>query len=227
VRISHLFFLPNNYLKPKNGVIVMANIPCKLINAIGTRLSLRMYWGNDCPNAYGRRGGIGGHNAEKKLEDVVGEEIHEWIDPSLYDGYDWPSKCDHCDAAPNDEAVKNRQISRKTLYDNESGKPEPGDMYYAAYHHGEGKPHLCHWDNCDDPRGHLIVVLPTGQTWDIDSRASNCTMRDDRIHRCWVKHGEAPNVHVDKNGHTCQAGGGSIAVEGYHGFLQYGELTDC
>lgn len=75
----------------------------------------------------------------------------------------------------------------------------------------------------------LVVVLPTLHTWMVDSRASNCTMPTDDIHRCWVRHGDVKsgNVHVDKSGNTCAAGGGSILVPGYHGFLHNGYLTDC
>ena len=51
--------------------------------------------------------------------------------------------------------------------------------------------------------------------------------RDARPHKCWVRHGAPPDVHVDKAGITCGAGAGSIAVAGYHGFLHRGCLTDC
>lgn len=74
----------------------------------------------------------------------------------------------------------------------------------------------------------LVVVLPTGMHWQIDSRATNCTMPKDEVHKCWVRHGkpEDGTLHVDKNGYTCAAGAGSIAVPGYHGFLHNGHLTD-
>ena len=71
----------------------------------------------------------------------------------------------------------------------------------------------------------LVVILPNRQPWNIDSRASNCTMPYDYEHRCWVRHGEPPNVTVDKNGLTCAAGAGSIQSGDYHGFLQNGVLT--
>jgi hypothetical protein len=71
----------------------------------------------------------------------------------------------------------------------------------------------------------LTVVCPNGGTWDIDSRASNCTMPYDYAHRCWIRHGEPPALTVDKAGVTCQAGAGSIQCGDYHGFLQNGVLT--
>jgi hypothetical protein len=48
-------------------------------------------------------------------------------------------------------------------------------------------------------------------------------------HRCWVRHGDAKTgaVHVDKSGVTCNAGGGSIVVPGFHGFLHNGQIVSC
>jgi len=79
------------------------------------------------------------------------------------------------------------------------------------------------WDNQDTPP--LVVKTPGGD-WVIDSRASNCTMKDDKLHRCWVRHGEPPIITVDKSGNTCAAGAGSIMCGSYHGFLRDGHLTD-
>jgi hypothetical protein len=77
--------------------------------------------------------------------------------------------------------------------------------------------------------GKSYIVKTPGGDWMIDGRASNCTMKEDNIHKCWCRHGEAPNFTVDKVGNTCAAGAGSIMMgEGkYHGFLRNGELTDC
>jgi hypothetical protein len=73
----------------------------------------------------------------------------------------------------------------------------------------------------------LMVRLPNGHDWHVDSEASNCTRKGDRTHRCWVRHGDPRTtaVHVDKDGDTCAAGAGSILAGDYHGFLQYGVLT--
>ncbi|PBB41787.1 hypothetical protein CK222_21780 [Mesorhizobium sp. WSM3866] len=79
----------------------------------------------------------------------------------------------------------------------------------------------------------VVCIIPRegnrGYTWwHIDSQASNCTLPDDKEHRCWVRHGTiGETVHVDKNGKTCAAGAGSIAVPGFHGFLHHGVLRDC
>ena len=77
------------------------------------------------------------------------------------------------------------------------------------------------------PDGHVLNVETPGGTWCIDSRARNCTMPDDKQHRCWVRHGEAPYITVDKNGLTCAAGAGSIMAGNYHGFLRNGELVSA
>lgn len=70
------------------------------------------------------------------------------------------------------------------------------------------------------------VKTPDGD-WCIDSRASNCTLPKDDVHKCWCRHGEAPNFTVDKNGVTCSAGAGSIQCGSYHGFLRGGYLEGC
>jgi hypothetical protein len=89
------------------------------------------------------------------------------------------------------------------------------------------------WDNETEP--HLLVRCPDGpetlthrgyHDWDIDSRCSNCGLPNDRLHRCWVRHGVPPDVHVDKAGVTCSAGAGSIALPHWHGFLTNGYLQE-
>lgn len=80
-------------------------------------------------------------------------------------------------------------------------------------------------DEYRGPDGRTLCVLTPGGEWTIDSKASNCTKPDDLVHKCWVRHGIAPNITVDKNGNTCAAGAGSIMCGTYHGFLQNGELT--
>jgi hypothetical protein len=103
-----------------------------------------------------------------------------------------------------------------------------GAMWRADWYTGgkivDGK-QLYGWDWDNQFEGPLVVMTPGGE-WVIDSRASNCGRPDDRTHRCWVRHGEPPNIHVDKNGDTCAAGAGSIVCGNYHGFLHNGFLTD-
>lgn len=106
----------------------------------------------------------------------------------------------------------------------------PGAMFWTQWQDGAADRH--------ESGSHLFVsgpqlqvILPNGTPWNIDSRASNCTLKDDFEHRCWVRHGEPPLLTVDKNGPTCSAGAGSIMSSGwnggpdYHGFLTNGEFT--
>lgn len=72
----------------------------------------------------------------------------------------------------------------------------------------------------------LVVRLPNNHDWHVDSRAGNCTLPKDRVHKCWCRHGAAPLITVDKNGHTCSAGAGSIQTSNWHGFLRNGYLTE-
>lgn len=85
------------------------------------------------------------------------------------------------------------------------------------------------WSKRVGPDGRSLSVVTPGGPWDIDSRASNCTKPNDDEHRCWVRHGqpEDGDLHVDKNGLTCEAGAGSIIAGSFHGFLHHGVLKPC
>ena len=76
---------------------------------------------------------------------------------------------------------------------------------------------------------YLIVKCPDGHIWAVDSRASNCGLPDDNVHKCWVRHGDPRDCHVtvDKDGDTCSAGAGSILTPNWHGFLRDGQLVEC
>jgi len=74
----------------------------------------------------------------------------------------------------------------------------------------------------------LSVVCPGRNVWNIDSRASNCDRPHDAGHRCWVRHGgigDVSQLHVDKDGYSCNAGAGSIEFPDFHGFLHHGHLV--
>ena len=194
----------------------------RFIREIGTRASLRRYWGDDCPNCKGG-GRAGYHNAEKPLaQSPRNDDFRAFGKPEDYPAERWPQKCDHCGAACPEDAQ--RQIFTERLYDSPSGNPEPGDLFFVDRGCKESS---CYagWTNCEGV--HLHCVLPNGTHWDIDSRCDNCTRRGDTTHRCWVRVGAPPNVTAGKSGDTCSAGAGSIAVPGWHGFLKAGELEEC
>lgn len=130
--------------------------------------------------------------------------------------------CHRCGCKPNsDDEIKTRSCI-EPVYDTESGKLEPGCLFWNDW-----LPENTYWDN--HKGAHLSVVLPNGRDWNIDSRASNCGLPNDRTHRCWCRHGEPEKgvIHVDKNGLTCNAGAGSIQIDNYHGFLHNNKFTGC
>jgi hypothetical protein len=202
----------------------------RFIEHIGTRAYLRVYWGEGCKP-------YGCHNAMIHLCDS--NIIHDpdlGGKPSDYSPERWPIKCDQCgeliphnfellkkDGCFDSKDTVHYQVHHERLYNNPSGKPEPGDMYYETGFHSKTGTCYKGWSNCDGK--HLIAILPNGHEWDIDGRASNCTMPEDKIHRCWCRHGEVPEITVDKNGFSCAAGAGSILAGDYHGFLQNGNFT--
>ena len=199
----------------------------RLIEHVGSKAELRVYWGgsdqpNPCPNCLGK-GGVGYHNAQLPLRTSTDLKDRTFAGaPKDYPDSAWPTKCDYCPATVPHGAE--RQVFYSRLYNTASGSPEPGDLFWERWTHDSGLG-WCEWSNCAGP--HLIAILPNGDRWNVDGRASNCTMKQDKTHRCWVRHGEPPNVHVDKNGLTCAAGAGSIVVPGWHGFLHNGEFKTC
>lgn len=134
----------------------------------------------------------------------------------------WPYRC-KCDYIFTEGDA--RQIHSHRLYrraDNNElttiNDAEPGAMWDADWLHDipsrvgpDGKS--------------LHVVCPGGHHWNIDGPCSNCTKPNDKVHKCWVRHGEAPALTVDKNGVTCSAGAGSIQTPNWHGFLRNGVLA--
>ncbi len=81
------------------------------------------------------------------------------------------------------------------------------------------------------PQGlHNLMVRTPGGDWAVDGNARNCGQPEDRRqehHHCWIRHGEPPDITVDKSGGpTCTAGSGSIQCHDYHGFLRNGWLED-
>ena len=204
-------------------------VRCFLVTCVGrARRYLRRY----VQHAEGVCPGPHGYHQAWTLIDVVEEHVgtdgYFPATPQDWDPQDprWPLKCQGCDYVFLDTDI--RQVFHDHLYIDAGGVDHslrdrtPGMMWDA------------HWmPECwRGPDGRsLCVVCPGGTEWMIDGPASNCTMPSDqgpfdRAHRCWVRHGEPPNITVDKNGRTCHAGAGSIQAGQYHGFLRNGEFTD-
>lgn len=188
--------------------------------------SLRRYVssgdGKPCP------GPMSYHNASNPL-DTIEEDIGpaERAPRRINQGDEWPWDDPrwptHCVCGYQFTPDDQHQLFQERLYRRrDTGElvtlrdAAPGAMWYADWMPYEHR----------GPDGHCLAVkCPNGATWLIDSRASNCTLPDDNAHRCWVRHGEVPNITVDKNGLTCNAGAGSIQAGNWHGFLRNGELV--
>ncbi len=161
-------------------------------------------------------------------EAVVGVEVHadtpsSGDDPARHPHGDprWPAACRRCGRAFAD--ADEWYVRYEHLYERGDGggdctirEAPPGAMWDASW-----MPEVMR-----GPDGRCLTVrLPNGRDWCVDGEASNCTRPGDRSHHCWVRHGEPPAITVDKDGPTCDAGGGSIQSGDYHGFLRSGVLT--
>lgn len=197
----------------------MKSIKCFFIEPIeGIQLKLRRYTGTEkpCPASEW------GHEASELMGYFGSDHVPTYTD----DASEWPTKCQRCDYVFTDDDV--RQHFKSALYRRQDtgaittlNDAEAGAMYYADWMLIDGSNHN------RGPDGKCLCVVTPGGIWMVDSRASNCTRPDDNEHRCWVRHGTPPYVHVDKNGNTCAAGAGSIMQGSYHGFLHHGHLKEC
>jgi len=209
-------------------VIFMEPLPLR-------RIFLRRYsHGNNCPNnQYGCLSGFvpAGLPDEQFAFLVDKDGYRRFPDPPKIDHGDpsWPTRCERCgrEFGPDDAwQVHQEQVFRRA----DTGELVPGTRNFpegAIWYDEGGFYSRQGWVGPDGKT--LIAKCPGGHDWCIDSRASNCTMKDDNVHRCWVRHGNPRDgtIHVDKNGNTCAAGAGSIQTGNWHGFLHNGEFVTC
>lgn len=144
----------------------------------------------------------------------------------------WPTRC-ACgyQFVPRDPRVTSwrnfwRRVDTGEIIEMQNAPP--GAMWFADWL-TDGH---CQYQSDQDrrmrgPDGRCLVVRIPGGDWVIDSRCSNCDKKSDNEHKCWVRHGEPPNITVDKNGLTCGAGAGSIMMGSYHAHLVGGVLREC
>jgi hypothetical protein len=143
----------------------------------------------------------------------------------------WPAACAKC-GKPFDAADEWMVDYRRLYCRSDTGEllkinDAPPGACWDAYWYRDRTDRLPGCGSMVGPDGRtLIVRCPDLHDWIIDSRASNCDRKDDDTHWCWVRHGkpEDGTLHVDKNGHTCGAGAGSIQTPHWHGFLDNGCL---
>jgi hypothetical protein len=213
------------------------SVKCFLIEPAGKlRRSLRRYHSiaegePTCPLNPPQPNWRGYHNASVPFEVVEDPDatgiISQGDDGPLHDDARWPKACGcgYVFAEDDEWQVFVERVYRRADTGEETTHRDagPGAMFDANWYHG----HPC-WEGPDGRS--LVVILPNGNPWHIDGMANNCTDREGAMegrHKCWVRHGEPPDLTVDKNGVTCSAGAGSIQSGDWHGFLRGGFLVAC
>lgn len=189
-----------------------------------SRMSLRRFASGNCPLSVGA---YSYHNA--KVHIGIGRAGDVCGDIHPHDDSRWPKQCG-CGYTFKEE--DNWQLFNDRLYKRTDTGEElvlneaPPGAVWNAWWLAENRTAPSFYLGDD---GRCLMARTPGGDWCIDSRASNCTMPDDNTHKCWVRHGkpEDATLHVDKNGHTCAAGAGSIVSGNYHGFLHGGHFTSC
>jgi hypothetical protein len=203
----------------------MDNVKCFWIEPSGTlKVRLRRYVGFD-----ESRCSVGGyHNAHSEEVERRPHTAGTYISqggPEVFERYPktdprWPTRC-ACGYAFQDSDAWQEFVDQ--IYVDKKGREYllrdnvPGMMYDAWWLHDT------QYVGADGRS--IMVVCPDGHEWCIDSRASNCDMKKDTEHKCWIRHGEPPMLTVDKNGKTCGAGAGSIQTPKWHGFLVNGKFV--
>lgn len=214
----------------------MASIKCFWIEMQGDqKIALRRYHSMNANEAKCPVDGNHGYHDAEVIVDRVPVVIeqrkdggrnmaHHGMDGRYAGDTRWPTAC-ACGYAFTEKDA--RQVRQMAVY----VRRDTGEEFDDLHHLPVGAMWEMWWvgevSHLRGPDGRSIAVQTPGGEWWIDSRASNCTMKDDNVHKCWVRHGAPPDLHVDKNGHTCAAGAGSIQAGSYHGFLHNGHLTDC
>lgn len=198
----------------------MPDIKCFMLQPTDRQFQwLRRYTHYGCKDGHG-------HRALTRIEDGPYENTDQrWSrdDPR------WPKECQDCNLLL-DDTTSWQLFSLQQYRREDTGEivalpghtvdnvcAPVGAMWYAPWYE----------DMWFGPDKRCLVVRTPGGEWVIDSVASNCTRKDDKVHKCWVRHGTAPAITVDKNGNTCAAGAGSILCGNYHGFLRNGYLVDA
>jgi hypothetical protein len=181
-------------------------------------------WGKLCDSGRGHKGG-------------------RWDASEFADHPGWPTRCacgyEFTDRDPRQVSTDNVMVREDGLPGKFSKRNAVVGMMWDCYWWGDryesvdGGPG---WINIGPDGLALVVAVPvlgTDGKWRArdfmpESRAKNCTRKDDGEHHCWVRHGDARRnqCHLDKNGNTCRGGAGSIVSNGWHGFIHHGFITD-
>lgn len=208
-----------------------------------TRVSLRRYRGESNGGVCSHPDNWGYHNAEafigvmderlgKPCDSGRGFYLESWDAREFESDERWPRRCACGYEFQLSDAF---QVFQDEVLIRADGKP--GE--FSRRHPVVGMMYDCYWlpdrygsdgwVNVGPDGLALAVCVPEqirskwiGREFHPEQRASNCTMRADDKHHCWVRHGDARKneCHVDKSGPTCAAGAGSIVTDGWHSFIQ-------
>lgn len=169
---------------------------------------------------------------------MYGGSWHPWE----FADREWPDKCAACGGPAEHRSVWTDDVMVRA--DGGPGEfskrtPPVGMMWdafwlpdrYTKVDEGPG------WVNVGPDGLALCVAVPyqskdgswRTMEWMPEQRASNCTLKQDGEHHCWVRSGDARKnqCHVDKNGRTCAAGAGSIVMPGWHSFVHGNLVKGC
>lgn len=189
------------------------------------RLFLRRYADGPCALNQGQHSY---HNAMHHIGDADTKE-RSTNQPPEHDDPRWPTQCGCGYTFKNTDTW---QLFTRSLYHYDDSRhlttledAPVGACWDSPWLKRDGISSL--WKIGSD--GLILTVKTPGGDWCIDSKANNCTDPEENTHCCWVRHGSPKDgtLHVDKNGHTCSAGAGSISLPTYHGFLHNGHLITC
>lgn len=207
----------------------MSRIRCFVLEPTGrARRDLRRYRSCSKDEAKCTQSGTSYHNAHVPLDEVAivpreqGRYSIPQDDQPPRDDPRWPTHCACGYAFTGDDEW---QVFGEILYTRaDTGelttlRDAPSGALWRATWFEEWS-----WGRGAD--GEAWICRTPGGDWHIDGPANNCTMPNDKVHKCWCRHGTAPDFTVDKNGVTCAAGAGSIQSGSYHGFLRNGWLED-
>ena len=184
-------------------------VQCRLIQEIKKRYEVSFSWHTSDGEFH-----IKEYDITKEQKDTCSfEELEREFGTLLH-------KCDRCGIEHDGKLELQISKGERRIWNTKDGKNDhPGDMFFTPWIHGGS---CIYWDNCKDPRGHLMVVLPNGHVFDTDARSANCNKPKDKTHRCWQKKGEPPLITI--GGPTSDNGVGSIGMADFHGYLTNGIL---
>lgn len=131
-------------------------------------------------------------------------QCEEWTDfvetlrPAIGDPI-WPAKCDCGASFENSDTIErggqmfvHRLHKRSDNGELTTLRDAPaGAMWRGWWMKHEGR----YWDWDNQTEAPLICKTPSAREWNIDGRASNCTLPNEMLHRCWIPSRNSADDH--------------------------------